>query len=277
MGLSYKVKRGVFAVSIFLLAALGTAEAAGYGEGGIRSRLSLQTGWEYLMYEEHESDSDLESNAELHNWVFGFEGIYRMNYMFLGTKGILPLGAGREKEEWEISGSKVQTNDVTYRWWRVDGFIGFPVINLLNPYAGARWSEAKQERNDFEIMGTAVDTKSTESIQSGSALIGLMGDGNIARRWKISYSGEYHFPFYVRVTNDAIDDFEADDYEGYTWEARGGIEYFLNRTGSIGLQLSGGRMHWEGSDWERVNGSLVKWPENDTSYFNALVTFQATY
>ncbi len=270
-------RRNVFVVCAFLILVFGTAEAAGPFEGGIRSKVSLQTGWEYLVYEEHEPDSDLESSAELHNWVFGAEGIYRMKYMFLGIKGVIPIAAVRDEEEWEVSGTEVQANDLTYQWWRVDGFIGYPAFDWLNPYAGARWSEAKQERKNFEVMGTSVDVESTEWIRSGSALLGLTGAGHFSRRWKLNYSAEYHFPFYVRVTNDAIDDFEVDDHDGYTWEAKGGIEYFLNRIGSIGLQLSGGRMHWEGSDWERINGSLVKWPENDTNYFVALITFQATY
>jgi hypothetical protein len=34
----------------------------------------------------------------------------------------------------------------------------------------------------------------------------------------------------------------------------------------FGLLLYGGRMHWNGSDWEVVDHVLTKWPENDTYY-----------
>ena len=233
---------------------------------GVESKLSFDIGWERLEYKEHEPVTGLDSHAKVNNAVLMAEGVERWRYVFGGLKISIPVFLEDSGETWVRSGSTYQTNNLQYRWTRADGYIGYSLIHWFNPYAGVRWSEGEQERDSFVVLGTPVSGSARELIRSWSLLVGIRGNGRLAKRWMWNYGLEYFYPIDVEVTNSALQGFKVTNREGYTIELKSGIDWFFTKALSIGLVVYGGRMHWEGSDFIPFNGGAAKWPENDTDY-----------
>ncbi|MBE9502874.1 MAG: hypothetical protein IME96_01725 [Proteobacteria bacterium] len=232
----------------------------------MKSYITINTSLEQLKYRESEPDNKLTSTANVRNYVAGLEGIKVWDTLFIGVRGFFPIGKGRDTEKWTQAGIQNQTNDLEYGWTRVDGFIGLVEKSWLKLYGGLRWSEGKQKRNNFVVSGIPQQASSTEIIRSRSALIGMRGEGKVSSRWSLLYRMEGFIPLAVEVTNGAVPGFEATRKKGYSYELEGGINYYYSNSIMLGLSGFGGRMHWEGSDWQAYGNKSVKWPENDTDY-----------
>ena len=233
---------------------------------GIGTQISVGFGLELLEYKEHEKNTETESAAKLHNPVFGIEGLKRWEYLFCGVRPVFPVFLGDGQEETTHSGKSFQKDTLELRWIRIDGFLGYSLINWINPYLGIRWSEVRQERTNFIVAGNPVELQSLEEVKSWSLLLGIRGVGNFTPRMKWNYGMEYFLPLAVEVTNTALPGFKASDRDGHTLEFKGGFDYSYTDSISFGLMLYGGWMHWRGSEWKSFGNSLVKWPENDTLY-----------
>lgn len=250
-------------LSISFLLYTYTLVFAGINED-MESQFLIEIGWEQIEYKEYEPEKGLYSSAEVNNWVAGIEYFKKCESLFIGINAIIPVLQRDNKEEWFLLGSSYQINTLKYRWIRIDGYIGCPLILGLNPYGGVRWSESKQERTNFFVSGIPVDDNAIEIVNSCSLLLGIRADGNFTSRWEWNYWIEYFIPIDVKVKNSTLPDFEASEKDGYTLELKGGLKYSYTETLSFGFLIYGGRMHWEGSSWKL--GGLAKWPENDTDY-----------
>jgi hypothetical protein len=233
---------------------------------GIESQISLGVAWERLEYKEHEPDTRIDSKARLNNLVVGIEGIKRWRYLFCGVKSVFPVLLETGNEEVTRSDQSFQTDNLELRWIRIDGFLGYPLKDWVNPYLGMRWSGVRQERTNFIVTGMPVNLRSVEEVISWNLLFGVRGVGSITPRLRWNYWLEYFLPLNVDVTNSAVPGFKATDKDGYMVELKGGLDYLFRPSLAFGLLFYGGRMHWNGSDWKSVNHVLVKWPENDTLY-----------
>jgi hypothetical protein len=232
----------------------------------IKSQLSVQLGYEHLKYAESEPDNSLASKAKVSNYIAGLEGIKVWNNIFVALRGVFPISEGVGTEKWKEGGTQKQTNDLEYGWKRVDGFLGFPEVPWFTVYGGLRWSEGKQKRSNFVVSGSPQNITSTEIIRSRSILFGFRGSGKVTSKWSLLYRLEGFIPLAVEVTNSAFPGFEVTRKKGYSFELEGGLKYHYSNTLILGLSGFGGRMHWEGSEWQAYGGKFIKWPENDTDY-----------
>ena len=261
---------GIFLSAVFVV----SNSPAIFADTGIKTSLSIDIGWESLEYEEHEPVTETDSHARTDNAILRIEGIKRWRYSFVGLRAALPVVLGSDEERWLQSGSDYQTNALGYRWRRIDGYIGYPLHDLFNPYTGVRWSEGRQERDSFVVFGTPVSQSARELIRSWDILFGIRGYGSISGNWSFHYWLEYLYPVDVEVTNTTLPGFKATDREGYTIEFKSGIEYAITKAVSAGIVFYGGRMHWDGSTWLPYKGGLAKWPENDTDYLGGLLNIR---
>jgi len=275
------MRRGsVIPLCLVLAVAIGMyvePAACAEDEKGIRSHIAIAVGLEELGYEEHEPDSNLDSSATTYNLVLGIEALKSWEYVFCGIRTVVPVLRGDDEEHWTLAGGSYQTDALEYGWLRIDGYAGYPLSRFLNPYFGLRWSESKQERTDFVVLGTPVVRTATETVKARYLLLGATGGVGSGPRWVCTYALEFFIPIYVRVANDALPGWEATDRDGYIVELKGGIEYSYNRDLSFALVIYGGRMHWNGSGWKPYGGGTAKWPENDTDYFGGMARISWTF
>lgn len=236
---------------------------------GIESKLSLDIAWERLQYREQEPDTNLDAKAELDNLVVGIEGVKRWEYLFLGTRLALPLSRENGREDITLAGNAYQSNALEMGWTRISAFAGYPWRPWINPYAGFRWSEVRQNRGDVVIAGTPVTSQSEETVKSVSLLFGMGGNGNLAPRWNWNYRAELFLPVRVKITNTALPGFESYDKVGHMVELKGGFDYLFTDALHSGFFLYGGWMHWNGSNWIAFERGQAKWPENYTYYLGA--------
>lgn len=255
-----------FILSTSLVIFLISAPVSANSNIGIESQISVGFGMEMLEYKEHEKDTGTESEAKLHNLVFGIEGLKRWKYFFCGVRSVFPILLGDGQEEVTHSEKSFQKDTLELRWIRIDGFLGYSLRNWINPYLGIRWSEVRQERTNFIVAGNPVELQSVEEVKSWSLLLGIRGVGNFTPRMKWNYGMEYFLPLAVEVTNTALPGFKASDRDGHMLELKGGFDYSYTNSICFGLLFYGGWMHWSGSEWKSFGNSLVKWPENDTFY-----------
>ena len=244
---------------------------------GIQSYLSVGVGWEQLSYKEKVPELSLvSSNTEVNNLVLYFDGSKKLNDYFLSFKGILPVSYGDAQEDWERAGQFEQSNTLTYRRTRVDAFFGYFLNHLLNPYIGTSWSYSHQKRSDFHIADTPEVAKFTvkEEVTSWSLLIGVRGNIPISTKWSFQYFIEYLQPFYSKIENSNLDGWEVSDIDGYSYSLTGQLEYIIVERTAIIFQVTGGKQHWDGSDWETNGDSRVKWPENETEFIGGYVNIK---
>lgn len=240
------------------------------------SHLSAGFGLEQMVYEERVPENSLISDATVSNWIFAFEGLKSWENVFVGIKGVVPIVKDDDREEWKLAGNTVQTNSLKYGWTRVDGFIGYPLNHLFYPYLGLRWSEFRQERSNFIApLGQALDSINViETVTASYILLGIRGGVTIHHSWEFGYGLEYLFPVSVEVENSALSDWQISDVDGYTIVLQTQLEYLFSNKISIGFQLAGGSNHWDGSDWQPYAGGRVKWPENNTEYWNGMIVIK---
>lgn len=252
---------------IFVTAIIFTCSAAFADTNNFtENRVSLNIAWEGIHYKEFEPDNSLEARSDLSSMVIGIEGIKRWNSLFFGARVALPSLKGSSDEEVGLSGKTFQENALDIEWIRVDGFIGCPLIYWFNPYVGLRWSEIRQERNNFVVTGVPVTSQAMEELKSLSLFFGIMGAGSFSHRWMWNYRADLYLPLSVKVTNNALPGFEASDRSGHMTELKGGIDYLFTDNLAFGLLLYGGWMHWNGSQWQYFAWGRAKWPENDLYY-----------
>jgi hypothetical protein len=239
--------------------------------------LSLGVGWEQLSYKEKVPERSLtSSNTEINNLVLYFEGSKRLHDYFLGFNGVLPISYGDAREDWQRAGQFEQSNSLAYRRTRVDAFLGYILHHLLNPYIGTSWSYSHQKRSDFHIANSPGKVKKsiTEEVNSLSLLLGVQGKMPISTKWFFAYFIEYLLPYYSKVENSSLDGWEPSDIDGYSYSLTGQLEYLFTGKAALIVQVAGGKQHWDGSDWERVGTSRVKWPENETVFLGGSVNFK---
>lgn len=251
----------------------------------VTNSVDLRIGAESLRYEEAEPDTKTIGAAETMNLV-GIFDIYQEYQRFQGgIKGVIPLTAGDDREEWDVDGViNYQINTLSYGWSRVDIYFGYRFnesddFSLPGVwYTGLRRSEGVQKRSDFITNGVPSSAEVTEKIESYGLFIGYRGYTDIAhsRRpaWSEEFSTtlmanwrmEYHKPVSNRVTNTSRPGALFKNRTGYTIEFGGGIAYLMNQSFSATLNAYGGRMYWQGSSWENFGSGFVRWPENKTDY-----------
>ena len=114
----------------------------------------------------------------------------------------------------------------------------------------------------------------TEEVNSLSLLFGIQGKMPISTKWSFAYFIEYLHPYYSKVENSSLDGWEPSDINGYSYSFTGQLEYLFSEKSAIIIQAVGGKQHWDGSDWESVGSSQVKWPENETEFIGGYVNFK---
>jgi hypothetical protein len=269
MGIFFSIRAPILLLVTLLfcrpLYASEKREAGSYLTGGL--------GVEQITYKEKVPDLDLASSGtDLLNVVLSVEAQKVLDDFFIGAKGRIPLSTGEEREYWTRGNELVQTNSLTYRWARADVHAGYFLHRLLNPYIGVQWAYAAQDRNYFEPPGTAGET-AREEVYSLSALAGIQGGFQLGAGLSLAYYAEYMMPFHVSVTNSSLPGWNAEDTGGYSYAASARLNYAYSKTVAAVLQISGGRQHWDGSDWFPVQGARVRWPENDTDFLGLYISF----
>lgn len=241
------------------------------------SCLTVGIGWEKLIYKEKVPElSILTSDTKVDNLVLYFAGTMTLNRYFVGFKGALPVIYGDTTEYWKESGQNVQANSFTYRRTNVDALFGFSVSQFINPYIGTGWTYSHQKRYDFHTLNTpgAVPTSISETVHSLSLLLGLRGAIPLKEKWLFTYSIEYSLPYYANVENSYFAGWEPTNIDGYSYSVTGQFEYLIAAKTALIVRTVGGKQYWEGSDWEKVNNSRVKWPENETTFLGGFVNFK---
>ena len=243
---------------------------------GRQNYLSIGVGWEQLSYKEKVPELSLSSsNTEVTNLILYVDGVKTLNNYFLGFSGIVPITYGDSQEDWERLGQFEQSNSLSYRQTRINVFGGYVLHHLFNPYIGTNWSYSRQKRSDFQLANTqSIDITVKEEVTSLSLLVGVRGKVPIITNWSFSYFIEYLLPYYSKIENDSLDGWEASDNDGYAYSLSGQLEYLINEGTSITAQVIGGRQSWDGSEWEIVGDSRVKWPENETEFIGGYVNFK---
>lgn len=208
------------------------------------SHITTGFGLELLAYEERIPEKSTVSDATISNWIFAFEGLKNWRNIFVGIKGVVPVAKDDDQEKWQLSGNTVQTNSLKNSWTRIDGFIGYPLNLLLNPYLGLRWSECRQERSDFiSLFGPPVEPISIETVIAKYILLGIRGDVVLHQNWAFGYGLEYLHPVSVKVENSAIPGWQVSDVDGYSIALSSQLVYLFSNKISLGFQLNSGRNH----------------------------------
>jgi hypothetical protein len=235
------------------------------------NRFSLGIGWEVLNYSEHEPDSHLDSDADVSNWTLGLDVFKQWTHIFCGLTSVIPVHRGLDSEKWRVSDILTQQNALKYGWTRIDAVVGYRLNSYINPYMGLRWSDSEQKRSAFVVLGTPIEGRSTEDVTAWFITFGIRGDIPLKSRWRLSYSGSYFEPVHSEVENTSLPGWEATDTDGHAFEFKGQAAYTYTDSMSFVFTLYGGQVHWNGSDWVPISGTLVKWPENDTRYFGGML------
>jgi hypothetical protein len=239
------------------------------------SYLAAGIGLEQLTYKEQVPDIELaSSDTDLTNWTLFLEGRKTWESFFVGARSYIPLSLDESQEYWTREGEFEQTNSLEYLWFRIDAHVGYYMHRLLNPYIGISWSYSEQERSNFENVNSPgiFDQSALEEVSSFFALFGIQGNFPIASKWSFTYSAEYQLPFYSNITNSGALGWEASNIGGYAYALTGSLNYYINKDLSTSLQLRGGKLHWDGSDWITAGGTRAKWPENDTDFISGFIS-----
>ena len=242
-------------------------ESKSYIAGGI--------GIEQLTYREQIPDRELTSSeTDLTNWVLYLEARKALERFFMGARVHIPLSTDEAQEYWTRGGEFEQTNSLTYQRTRADAHMGYFLHRLLKPYIGIEWGYAKQKRSRFENVDIPgiYDQTATEKVYSFAALLGIRGEVALAAAWSLSYFAEYLLPFYSNITNDGLPGWEASNIDGYSYSFSGQLNYAFSESVSAALRVTGGRQHWDGSDWIPIGDNRAKWPANDTDFVSTLIT-----
>lgn len=242
--------------------------------GKTKNFIEAGIGLEQLNYSEQIPDIELySSDTELTNWILYLEAQKGWQNLFIGARAYIPVSTDESLESWAREGVFEQTNSLTYSWSRAEILVGYFLHNLLNPYVGISWAYSKQERSNFnniDVPEIILETY-TEEVDAFSALFGIKGNIPSAPAWAFSYYAQFQLPFYSRTTNTGLPGWEASDIGGYGYTLAARLAYSISETATAALQVSGGRLHWEGSDWLPAGNSSAKWPENDTDFLNCLL------
>ncbi len=250
----------------FLLTLLNYVPAPATTGSGVESQVSVQAAVEWLKYEEQENETATHSRTRMANLMVDIEGIKRWETLFGSIHALFPAWVDKDREDVAQAGILVQQNDIEIRRVRLEGFVGYPLSSGVNPYLGLGWSGVWQERTNFIVNGAPINFRAREDVLSWHALLGIMGNGDLAPRLKWHYRLEGALPVAVDVTNDSVPGFRSRDAEGYRFDVKVGADYWYSEYLSLGLLFYGGWTHWQGSGFQPVGNIFVKWPENDTYY-----------
>jgi len=244
---------------------------------GSNSYISAGIGIEQLSYRERLPEIALtSSDTDLTNWTLFIEGQKGWQNFFIGARGFIPLSTDQAQESWTRAGAFEQTNSLSYQWFRINAHLGYFLHQLLNPYVGIAWGYAEQKRNSFDNVNIPgiINETAREEVSSFSALFGFQGSIPFGAAWSFSYFAEYGLPFYSNITNTGLPGWEASDIDGYSYALTGRLQYDLTDRTSVALQVTGGKQHWDGSDWLTHGDTRAKWPENDTDFISAFFSIQ---
>jgi len=245
-----------------------------------KSFIAAGFGIEQLTYREKIPDINLaSSDTGMTNLVLYLEGRKVLHHFFFGAKGYIPLTTEESLESWNREGQFAQSNSLSYGWTRIDGHAGFLLHPLLRPYVGIGWGYEKQKRGSFVTTDPTeiIDQTSTEEVHFLGALLGLEGGIPLATHWSFSYLAEYLLPFYSETTNDNLPGWKFTDVNGYSYSFTGRLHYACSAAVMTTLQVSGGRLHWDGSDWMTIDNGRIKWPENDTDFVSGLLILSINF
>ena len=242
--------------------------------------LTAGIGLEQLRYKEKVPDIDLSSSdSTVTNWVVLLEGQKGIRNFFIGGRAHIPVSDDDTREHWTRAGQHEQTNTLSYRWIRASAYLGYYFHQLLNPYVGINYGYSEQDRSNFDNVNTpeVIKRTATEEVDSWSVLLGLRGRFAINTRWSFEYLAEYLLAFDSETTNSELAGWKATDTDGYSYSITGRLNYSIAETVCLALQVTGGRLHWDGSDWETVGDTRVKWPENDTDHISGFINIKKTF
>jgi hypothetical protein len=170
---------------------------------------SVGIGWEALNYSEHEPVNRLDSEADVSNWIVGLDAFKEWANIFCEFKGIMPINRIDDSEEWRVSDMLTQQNSLKYGWSRIDALLGYSFKPFFIPYIGFRWSDSKQERTDFVVIGTPVGGSATEEVTSWFISLGIKGNFLLSHRLTLSYFGSYFEPISSEVDNSNLPGWEV--------------------------------------------------------------------
>jgi len=242
--------------------------------------LTAGIGLEQLRYKEKVPDIDLSSSdSTVTNWVVLLEGQKGIRNFFIGGRAHIPVSDDDTREHWTRAGQHEQTNTLSYRWIRASAYLGYYFHQLLNPYVGINYGYSEQDRSNFDNVNNpgVINRTATEEVDSWSVLFGLGGRFTINTRWSFDYLAEYLLAVDSETTNSELPGWKATDVDGYSYSITGRLIYSLAETVSMALQVTGGRLHWDGSDWEPAGDTRVKWPENDTDFISGFINIKKTF
>jgi len=245
-----------------------------------KSFIGVGIGPEKLTYSEQITDIALfSSDTELKNWTLYLEAQKGWQNFFIGSRAYIPVSKDKSQETWTREGIFEQTNSLTYQWARADIHAGYFMHSMLNPYVGVAWGYSEQKRSNFNNINVpeVILETYTEKVAAFSALFGIQGSILLTARWSFSYYGEYRLPFYSNTTNTGLPGWEASDIRGYGYTLAARLHYSLTQSVTAALQMSGGKQHWDGSDWLPAGNSSAKWPENDTTYWGGFLLLSKNF
>ena len=111
-------------LSILMFILFSGFYVSAYSDNGLKSGVSLNIAWETLHYKEHETDTNMNTEAKLNDLVVGLEGMKRWDQLFINIRIILPITGEKGIEEAGLSYSTYQRNELEASWVRLDGLVG---------------------------------------------------------------------------------------------------------------------------------------------------------
>ena len=235
-------------------------------ENSIKTNISIHVGAEYIQYEEKLAEQNLDSDATLVNAIIIPEVLFCRRDWYFGFKLAVPVTDNSYNEVWRRDEIVFQTNDLTSNYLRLQGNIGLVGCPLFNPYTGLRWSCNTQKRDNIIYNNEPTDFEAIEKVTALHLMIGSTGVYDLARKTELSYNINYAMPITSEVTNSAFNGWSVDNQNGYGYELTLKLHQAVSENWSVGISLTGGRVFWNGSDWEPYEGGRAIWPENTTDY-----------
>ena len=247
-----------------------------------RSEIGLAA--DSLGYQEHVTDyprnnatGKVDSNASPSFLALRGRWEMVMGKGFFGLRSVLPMVKTVVKETWNFNDALMQTNDLSYTLTSVDFYGGYLFSNLLEPLGGLRVAKGEQVRENFYDQNNVRQNvgKSTETITSMNLFADLRGQSERSP-FGFGYLMEGLLPISVTTTNDLMPgvNFSAG---GYTLAISGNLYYAFSPISYLKGEIAYNLIHYNGSGWQPLGVSQVKWPTNDTQDLSAVLGWVYSY
>jgi len=211
-------------------------------------------------YQEEYSTIDSDWSA------FYYEGIIAVNYFQeKGLVGRFDLGfpvTASAEEQWNVSGTKYQTNDL--KFWAIESNIelgyAMPIIVDKMPFSllgGYGFNFMRFTRTNFNVLNIITSTAIVDEDYWVHHLdIGGKLDYKISDKLKMDLKAMFGFVVYNSAHNSVLGDVDGDG--GYVFRTESNIAYSLSKSWALILGGFFTLQHLEGG----TSGNLV-WPDND--------------